>query len=201
MLMLTLFLVMAVGWAAVQVNAQTRYTVRQGDSLFLISRQFGTTVDALRAANGLWGDIIYPGQVLIIPSSSAPSGHIGPYSQADLTLLARLVTAEAGAEPYNGQVAVAASVLNRVRSNNYPNTIPGVIYQVVDGRFYQYCPVQNGTINNTPTLSARRAVNDAVAGIDPSRGAIGFYNPRNTSNRWVLSRPITAVIGNHVFYR
>ncbi|MDO9573603.1 MAG: cell wall hydrolase [Candidatus Contubernalis sp.] len=129
-------------------------------------------------------------------TTSAPS----QYSASDLDLLARLVRAEAGGESYLGQVAVAASVLNRVKSSQYPNTIRGVIYQVAGG-YIQYCPVRNGTINQPANASARRAAEEALNGSDPSKGALSFYNPRYTSNAWILSRPRTTVIGNHVFAR
>lgn len=132
------------------------------------------------------------------PSPSQPNPG---YSAADLDLLARLVHAEAEGEPYLGKVAVAATVLNRVASSNYPNTIPGVIYQVIDGRYVQYEPVLNGRINIPAGAEAIRATQEAVRGVDPSFGAIGFFNPAKTSNSWVRSRPVTTVIGNHVFFK
>jgi len=122
------------------------------------------------------------------------------YPARDLELLARLVRAEAEGEPFAGKVAVAASVLHRVESNLYPNTIPGVVYQVVNG-CYQYSPVLDGRIMKPANEEAWRAVKAALAGEDPSRGASGFYNPAKTRNRWVRSRPVTAVIGEHVFFK
>ncbi len=191
-----------------QKPSGSTYTVRSGDSLFLIANRFGTTVSALRSANGLSHDWIYPGEVLRIPSGTAarpsqpPSrSSFGSWSQSDLSLLARLVTAEAGGEPYEGQVAVAATVLNRVQSGAYPTTIPGVIYQVVDGKYYQFSPVLDGRINTTPSSSALRAAQAAMNGWDPSYGALGFYNPAKTSNYWVQLRPVTRVIGGHVFFK
>ncbi len=133
-------------------------------------------------------------------SRSGTSSGTSRFSAADLDLLARLVRAESGGEPYLGQVAVAASVLNRVKSSQYPNTLRGVIYQV-SGGYIQYCPVRNGTINRPANASARKAVEEAVNGRDPSNGATGFYNPRFTSNAWVRSRPVTTSIANHVFFR
>jgi len=124
----------------------------------------------------------------------------GNYAQWEIDLLARLVQAEAGGEPYTGKVAVAASVLNRVRSSRYPNTLSGVIYQVVDG-YYQYSPVLDGRIKLPATWVDYKAVQDALNGWDPSYGALGFYNPAKTSNWWVRSQPVTTVIGNHVFFR
>ena len=108
--------------------------------------------------------------------------------------------AEAGGEPYQGQVAVAATILNRLDSPRFPNTITEVIYQVVNG-YYQYSPVLDGRINQPAADSARRAVRDAVNGADPSLGATGFYNPRKTSNQWVRQQPVTVTIGNHVFFK
>lgn len=123
------------------------------------------------------------------------------YSWAELDLFARLVHAESAGEPYAGQVAVAASVLHRLESPAYPNTLRGVIYQVTDGRYYQYSPVLDGRINLPADRTSFQAVYDALAGWDPSGGATGFYNPRKTSNQWVRSRPVMTTIGRHVFFR
>ncbi len=188
--------------------SESAYTVRTGDSLFLIANRFGVTVSALRQANGLAHDGIYPGEVLRIPrgtdSGTAPPpsrwGN-GSWSSSDLSLLARLVTAEAGGEPYEGQVAVAATVLNRVLSRAYPDSVPGVIYQVIDGRYYQFSPVLDGRINTSPSSSALGAAQAAMNGWDPSYGALGFYNPAKTSNSWVRLRPVTRVIGGHIFFK
>ncbi|MBI2914321.1 MAG: carboxypeptidase regulatory-like domain-containing protein [Firmicutes bacterium] len=122
------------------------------------------------------------------------------FSWSDIDLLARLVQSEAGAEPYLGQVAVAATVLNRVLSPLFPNTIPGVVYHVWNG-YYQYEPVLRGTINIPAGQRALDAAYDAIAGWDPSYGATGFFNPAKTNDQWVRSKPITTVIGNHVFFR
>jgi len=115
-------------------------------------------------------------------------------------LLAMLVMAEAEGEPLTGKVAVAASVLNRVDSPLYPNTISDVIFQVSNG-YYQYSPVRDGRIWNEPNQDSVLAANLALAGWDPSQSATGFYNPAKTSNQWVCSRPVTVRIGNHVFFR
>ena len=133
-------------------------------------------------------------------SRSGTSSGTSRYSASDLDLLARLVRAESGGEPYLGQVAVAASVLNRVKSSQYPNTIRGVVYQSAGG-YIQYCPVRIGTINQPANASARKAAEEALNGRDPTNGATGFYNPRFTTNAWVRSRPVTTVIANHVFFR
>ncbi len=122
-----------------------------------------------------------------------------PFSAQDLDLMARLVQAESGSEPFSGKVAVAASVLNRVNSSRYPNTIPGVIYQRDHG--YQYCPVRIGTINKPASNDARKAVQEALRGQDPTGGAISFYNPAIATNAWIRNRPVHTRIGNHVFVR
>ena len=148
------------------------------DSLYKIAQRYGITVEALRQANNLKSTEIYVGQTLRIPvqtsgsnSSSRPS-----LSSAEIDLLARLVTAEAGGESFEGQVAVAATVLRRVQDPRYPNSVKEVIYQVSEGRYYQYSPVLDGRINLPASAQAYKAVESALAGWDPSNGAIGFYN-------------------------
>ena len=113
---------------------------------------------------------------------------------ADHRLLAKLVYAEARGESYKGQVAVAAVVLNRVASASFPNTISGVIYQ--SGAFS--C-VSNGSINNTPDSSAIRAARDALNGWDPTGGCLYYYNPKATADKWIRTRTVKTVIGNHSF--
>jgi N-acetylmuramoyl-L-alanine amidase len=118
------------------------------------------------------------------------------YKNSDINLLARLVSAEAKGEPYRGQIAVAAVVLNRVKSPLFPNTIPDVIYQ--PGAF---SPVANGEIWKEPVSSAINAVHEALTGTDPSYGALFFFNPAKTSNAYIWSRPQITKIGNHIFAR
>jgi len=118
------------------------------------------------------------------------------YKNSDVTLLAKLVSAEAKGEPYNGQIAVAAVVLNRVRSSSFPNSIPDVIYE--PGAF---SPVANGEIWKDPVSSAVRAANEALSGTDPAYGALFFFNPAKTSNQYIWSRPQIIKIGQHIFAR
>ena len=145
---------------------------------------------------------MWAGRELIIPPTGG-SGNPNPdfnLSQSDLDLLARLVSAESAGEPFEGQVAVAATILNRLRDPRYPKTITGIIYQIDSGR-YQYSPVIDGRINLPAGASANQAVQQALAGWVSSNGANGFYNPVKTTNQWVRSQPVTARIGEHVFFK
>ncbi len=171
------------------------YTVVRGDTLYLIAQHFGVSVDSLRRANNLWKDLIYPGQVLNIPAGGSwqNPGRNG-ISAADLDLLARLVYAEARGEVYEGQVAVAAVVLNRVKNPSFPPSIPGVIYQP-----WEFTCISDGQINLPPDQMAYDAVRNAVDGWDPTYGAIYYWNPATAQSKWVWSRPITTRIGNHIF--
>ena len=115
-------------------------------------------------------------------------------SQANINLLAHLIHGEARGEPYNGMVAVAAVVLNRIDSPNFPSTIPGVIYQ--KGAF---TAVDDGQINLTPNQTSYNAARDALNGWDPTGGALYYFNPNTATNKWIWSRPMTIVIGKHRF--
>lgn len=123
---------------------------------------------------------------------------IGPVSQSDFMLLAKLISAESRGEPYLGQVAVGASVLNRVKSPEFPKSIPGVVNQRVEG-YFQYSPVLDGQIHLPPTEEAKRAAYAALSGSDPSGGALHFFNPTKTNDKWVRSQRVINRIGNHVF--
>lgn len=128
----------------------------------------------------------------LIGISSSSSG--ASVSNADLELLARIISAEARGEPYIGQVAVGAVVLNRVESSSFPDSISGVVYQ--PGAF---TAITDGQINEAVTDSARRAARDALNGSGPTGGALYYYNPDKTSNRWIRSRPVITRIGQHLF--
>lgn len=126
------------------------------------------------------------------------------YSNADLDLFARLVHAESRGEPYRGQVAVAATVLNRVLHRNYPNTLRGVItHRHAPGSYAQYSPIDDGSINIPANQSAKNAVRDALAGWDPSLGSTGFFAPAKVPNRnnWVWQQIPVIDIGNHRFFK
>ncbi len=112
----------------------------------------------------------------------------------DLYLLAKCIHAEARGEPYAGQVAVGAVILNRVKSSKFPNTISGVIYQP-----YAFTAVSDGQINLEPNTTAYNAARDALNGWDPSYGAIYYYNPATATSSWIWSRQIVVKIGKHNF--
>ncbi|CAM4173452.1 cell wall hydrolase [Paenibacillus alkaliterrae] len=128
---------------------------------------------------------------------------MGPVSQEDLKWLYQVTEAEAGGESYKGKTAVAASILNRVKSPDWPMTIQDTIFQVTKYNgisYYQYSPVLDKRIYEvTPSAERKKAVQAALNGEDPSKGAVVFYNPGKTDNQWVRSKEVTVIIGNHVF--
>ena len=128
-----------------------------------------------------------------IYSSQQTSGS-GGYSDSDIALLANIISAEARGEPFEGQVAVGAVVLNRVEHPSFPDTLPGVVYQ--PGAF---TAITDGQINVAVAESARKAAREALAGSDPSGGALYYYNPDKTSNKWIRTRPVIKRIGAHLF--
>lgn len=116
------------------------------------------------------------------------------YRETELTLLARLVSGEARGEPYIGQVAVAAVVLNRVKHAAFPNTISGVIFQAD-----AFDAVWDGQFDLEPSDSCYRAARDAMNGWDPTGGCVYYYNPSTATNAWILTRPVQLTIGRHAF--
>ncbi len=148
-------------------------------------------VKKYQKAKGLTVDGICGAQTLAAMGIRVPDASADRNTRA---LLARLISAEARGEPYVGQVAVGAVVLNRVKHPSFPNTIPGVIYQsgafscIADGQFDQ--PVAD---------SAYRAANDALNGWDPTGGAIYYFNPSTATSAWIWSRPLILTIGKHRF--
>ena len=148
-------------------------------------------VKKYQRAKGLAVDGICGTQTLAALGISVPTASADRNTRA---LLARLISAEARGEPYVGQVAVGAVVLNRVKHPSFPNTIPGVIYQsgafscIADGQFDQ--PVAD---------SAYRAADDALNGWDPTGGAIYYFNPSTATSAWIWSRPLILTIGKHRF--
>ena len=117
-------------------------------------------------------------------------------SASDLQLMARAINGEARGEPYEGQVAVGAVILNRVKSSQFPNTIAGVIYQ--SGAFTAVADGQiNAPIDENSTVY--KAAQDAMNGWDPTGGCIYYFNPATATNKWIWSRPVVKTIGKHRF--
>ena len=152
-------------------------------------RQNGLTADGVCGAKTLAALGMSSG------GSGSPSSGSTASRNDDFTLLCRMISAEARGEPYTGQVAVGAVILNRVKHPSFPNTVAGVLFQpgafspVSDGQFYSV----------SITDSARRAAQDALNGYDPTGGAIYFYNPAKSTSKWIFSRPVVLTIGEHVF--
>ena len=127
-------------------------------------------------------------------SLSSAGGAQDASSDRSVRLLAACIYGESRGEPYKGQVAVGAVILNRVKSSKFPNSIAGVIYQ--PGAFDA---VSDGQIDLAPNDAAFRAARDAMNGYDPTYGCLYYYNPASTTNRWMLSKPVALRIGSHVF--
>lgn len=144
-----------------------------------------------------WVSAILALGVIIAFSVYSQSAKKEAYSRkaGDNELLARVIRAEAEAEPYTGQVAVAGVILNRIQNPKFPNTLAGVVYQP---RAFE--SVSNGMVNRPPTESARKAANAALGGWDPSGGALFFFNPGKVGAKsYVWTRKIIQKIGKHVF--
>lgn len=116
------------------------------------------------------------------------------YTGSDVYLLAKCIHAEARGEPYIGQVAVGAVVLNRVKSSKFPNSISGVIYQP-----WAFTAVHDGQMNLEPNEESKRAARDALNGWDPSNGCIYYFNPVTATSDWIWSREVQLTIGRHKF--
>lgn len=143
-------------------------------------RDYGLTIDGIVGKNTLKA-------LGLLDSTST-------YTNSDIYLLAKCVHAEARGEPYVGQVAVAAVILNRVKSAEFPNTISGVIYQP-----WAFTAVNDGQINLEPNNTAYSAAKDAMNGWDPSYGCLYYYNPETATSKWIWSRQTVVTIGKHVF--
>lgn len=167
---------------------------------------FGSNTQAavkkFQQKNGLNVDGVVGEKTLIalgINSSSSDGKNSGnttnsSSNNSDLYLLAKLVHAEARGESYRGKVAVAASVLNRVKSSSFPNTIAGVIYQKG-----AYTCVDDGQINLSPDAESKKAAQDAINGWDPTSGCIYYFNPNTATSGWIWTRPQVLTIGKHIF--
>lgn len=142
-------------------------------------------------ADGIVGSKTAAALGMTLTSSSSSNSS---YSSQDVYLLAKCIHAEARGEPYMGQVAVGAVVLNRVKSSSFPNTISGVIYQP-----YAFTAVIDGQMNLEPNDTAYNAARDAMNGWDPTNGCIYYYNPATATSSWIWSRKVMITIGKHNF--
>lgn len=127
-------------------------------------------------------------------SGGSSSGGYNGYSESDFNLLAKVISAESRGEPYVGQVAVGAVILNRIAHPSFPNTLSGVIYQPL-----AFSCIADGGINAAVADSAYKAAREAINGSDPSGGAIYYYNPAKATSKWIFSRPVITTIGAHRF--
>ena len=173
-------------WGYYKGNIDGIYGSQTLEAVKYFQRKNGLTVDGIAGKKTL--------EAMGIFNSTGNSNSSNSASNSDLNLLARAVYSEARGEPYVGQVAVAAVVLNRVKNSSFPNTISGVIYQ--PGAF---TAVADGQINLTPNQTAYNAARDALNGWDPSYGSIYYFNPNTATSAWIWSRPHVITIGKHRF--
>lgn len=172
-------------WGYYKGNVDGIYGSQTLEAVRYFQRKNGLSVDGIAGPATLKAMGIYS-------SGSSSSGSSN--NSSNVNLLARLIYGEARGEPYTGQVAVGAVVMNRVKSSSFPNTLSGVIYQ--SGAFDA---VKDGQINLSPDSTAKKAAQDAINGWDPSYGAIYYFNPSTATNKWIWSRPMTITIGRHRF--
>lgn len=173
-------------WGYYNGNVDGIYGSQTLEAVKYFQRKNGLTVDGIAGPATL--------KAMGISNSSNSSSSSSTSNSSNVNLLARLIYGEARGEPYTGQVAVGAVVMNRVKSSSFPNTISGVIYQ--SGAFDA---VRDGQINLSPNNTAIKAAQDAINGWDPSYGAIYYFNPSTATNKWIWSRPMTVTIGRHRF--
>ncbi len=170
-----------------------------GDIDGIYGWQTTNAVRLFQAKNNLSVDGVAGPQTLAAIGLPAGSSGIentggGDFRESDVHLLGRVINGEARGEPYIGQVAVGAVVLNRVRHPSFPNTLAGVVYQ--PGAF---TAIDDGQIHVQLESEPTRAAQDALNGWDPTDGCIYYYNPVKTTNQWIWSRPVMTVIGSHRF--
>lgn len=203
-LMLTLFSVCVsalskIGSQSEEVRSIQQVLKEKGYYTGNIDGIFGTAtknaVISFQRDNGLSVDGIAGKETLkALNIGGADYNSYSGYMSVDYELLARIISAEARGEPYLGQVAVGAVVLNRIEHPSFPDTLSGVVYQkgafscLDDGQFYE--PISD---------SSYKAATDAINGLDPTGGAIYYYNPKKATSKWIFSRPIITTIGEHRF--
>ena len=172
-------------WGYYSGNIDGIYVTQTVNAVKYFQRKNGLTADGIAGPATL--------KAMGIMTSSSSSSSSSSYN-SNLNLLSRVIYGEARGEPYTGQVAVGAVVMNRIKSSSFPNTLSGVVYQ--SGAFDA---VKDGQVNLTPDSTARKAAQDAMNGWDPSYGAIYYFNPSTATNKWIWSRPMTVTIGKHRF--
>ena len=170
-------------WGYYSGPADGVYGSKTEEAVRYFQRKNGLTAD------GIVGSATLAALGIQDKSSSSSSGY-----ENNIALLARVISAEARGEPYSGQVAVGAVILNRVEHPSFPNSISGVVYQ--SGAFS--C-LDDGQFNEPVADSAYKAARDAINGWDPSGGAIYYFNPSTATSSWIWSRPLITVIGKHRF--
>lgn len=173
-------------WGYYSGNVDGIYGTQTKEAVIWFQRRNGLAADGIAGPATL--------KAMGIFSSGSSGNNSSAHSQTDYNLLARLISAEARGEPYVGQVAVGAVVLNRMKHPSFPDTMSGVIYQ--KGAFS--C-LYDGQFNQPVAESAYRAAQDALNGWDPSGGAIYYFNPATATNKWIWSRPHITTIGKHRF--
>lgn len=202
-------------------NGAGNYVVKAKDTLYLIAKANGTSVKALMKDNGLTAARIYPGQKLSVSGqkktesqpavksegtkSAASSGATGnaaaasasAFTAEEVHMVAKMIYGEARGESYQGQVAVGAVIVNRVKSNLFPNTVAGVLFQKS-----QFTAYTDGQYFLTPDETAIQAAKEACAGVDPTSGCLFYWNPvKAPNNAFLNAKPIIVTIGQHVFAR
>lgn|GEM_PF-309095 len=171
------------------------YKVSKGDSLYEIAKLFGTTVAELMEINQLKSTLIRINQVLLVPDNGAKEYPVGLWlTDQEVQWIAQMIHAEARGEPYLGQVAVGAVIINRVKSPKFPNTVKDVLFQ--EGAFQ---PIRNGTFYQPASEQAYRAALEALNGHDPTNGALFFFNPTISKDRFMHNRTTAITIGQHRF--
>jgi len=150
--------------------------------------------DAVREENRDAGEASFDDTDSRQGEDAEKSGYILPLDDDEMELLARVISAEARGESFDGQVAVGAVVLNRVECRDFPDSVSEVCHQ--PGAF---CGVTDGQIDIEPSESCRAAAEAAARGEDPTGGAVYFYNPKTAASAWIRSRPVVVIIGNHCF--
>ena len=174
-----------------------KYYVDSGDTLYDLAESFNTSVGVLMALNNMNHSIIRSGEKINIPINNLTKRQVlaKTVSQSDIEIMARTIHGEARGEPYMGQVAVGAVIINRVLSHEFPNNIRDVVYQR-----RQFTAVADGQINYLPNNTAYRAAREALNGVDPTMGSLYYYNPKTAENKsWFQTRKFVVSIGEHVF--